>query len=485
MKKARNLSNKSSLIKLVSLMLLSSLLLACLSGCDLLEQLKSFAPDDSQDNSGVKNPNENTENKNTVLVPDGVDSDLIYALIDHLKKLNVQYDLPADNLDTKIDQILAGAQPLILDFTGSDYYYICGYYNCSEHDYERMDYPCAEKYKWVKYDKAEDIRDYIGELALVASFQINKTSFSQCVIPGDTPWPRFEHFMMYTPNFENGINTATACEYNDILMYLNSSDKSNAYFSTFTSYNSVVSMRCVKKGQMGYFITSLVRESDVDGNVCEIDLGSDFGKYYNELTGMIDGKEYTVTHENGTTADYALIAVNDFGNYLGMMINDAFNASTPVVKGYKTIVSYAGSNVRGVEEAALNSDKLSKQDMVHCPIFKVDTLQEFDEFKSRYDVNYGWDEIPSLSEATSEYSEEFFSENSLLIVYVKSGSCSLRYGVYDIQKNTDSLTVCIKQINNPDGGDDGMAGWWITVAIPDNELVGCRHYDACFDNTLK
>ena len=329
MKKTRNLSNKSSLIKLVSLILLSTLLLVCLSGCDLLERFNILAPDEPQDNGGVKAPNENTdtkapnentENKDTVSVPDGVDADLIYALIDHLNNLMVEYDLLADDLNTKINKIIAGSQPLLLDFAASDYYYICGYYNCSEHDYESIDYPCAEKYTWVKYDAAEDIRDYSGELALVVSFQINKASLAECVIPGDTAPINVEHFLMYTPTFEDGVNKADAYEYGDSFLYLNSSEKNSLYFSTFVGYNSVVSRKCVKvDGE--YYITQLARYSNAGGEVNEEDLAALFGKYYDGLMAIISDKEYSITNENGNTSIYALIAVDDFGSYLATLLN--------------------------------------------------------------------------------------------------------------------------------------------------------------------
>ena len=93
---------------------------------------------------------------------------------------------------------------------------------------------------------------------------------------------------------------------------------------------------------------------------------------------------------------------------------------------FETTVSRVGY-MEGYEIwlGALNREKMSMSSVKHLPIFKFNTLEEFDGFKSAMgeeELSVAYDELPSFIDNTSKYGEEFFVENTLVLVYLPSKS---------------------------------------------------------------
>ena len=169
------------------------------------------------------------------------------------------------------------------------------------------------------------------------------------------------------------------------------------------------------------------------------------------------------------------------------VITPGQDGSKQPIDGWETTVSYANwSDDSSIFLGALNKEKMTISSVKHLPIFKIDTKQDFEQFKSSYgeilSMNQGYDEIPSFEEATSKYDEAFFEVNSLLIVYVEANSGSLRYGVSEINNDMESFTIHVKQTNNPEIVTDDMAGWFITVAVQDSTIRDCETFDADLNN---
>ena len=128
-------------------------------------------------------------------------------------------------------------------------------------------------------------------------------------------------------------------------------------------------------------------------------------------------------------------------------------------------------------ENALNAEKL--ENVKSMPIYRVDTKEELEGFKESYNdqLHIGSDD----EELIAKYDDKFFKENSLLIVYVESGSGSYTFGFDRISITKDSVCVHVIQTNDPMFGTCDMAGWLITVAVPDSILKNCKSFDAVYD----
>ena len=126
-------------------------------------------------------------------------------------------------------------------------------------------------------------------------------------------------------------------------------------------------------------------------------------------------------------------------------------------------VSWAGwSDDPKIRELALNKDIFELSSDRHIPIYKCDTLDELNEFKTTFSGTFTMDgtrdEVPSFEEVTADYTEDFFIENTLLLVYVEANSCTPRFGVDSVSKENGTLSVHVKYTYTPEEGDSAMAG---------------------------
>ena len=150
-------------------------------------------------------------------------------------------------------------------------------------------------------------------------------------------------------------------------------------------------------------------------------------------------------------------------------------------------VSYANwGDQNEIYSGALNVDKMVISSVRHLPIYKFDTLAELEQFKNNVkdvlSIDQGYDEIPSFNDTVADYDETFFANNTLMLVYVEAGSGSFRYGVDSIYHADGNFCIHVKQTNHPEICTADMAGWFITVAVPDSMVQDCTEFDADLNN---
>lgn len=159
---------------------------------------------------------------------------------------------------------------------------------------------------------------------------------------------------------------------------------------------------------------------------------------------------------------------------------------TSAAETFDIIVSYA--NYTGddrIYTSALNTQKMYISSVRHLPVYRFDTLGELERFKENFGdtltMDRGYNEIPSFRDATAKYDNAFFAENTLMLVYVTASSGSYRYGVESVFCDGQTLSVQVEQTNRSSIGTAvtcDMAGWFITVAVPDSMVAGCTAFDA-------
>lgn len=195
--------------------------------------------------------------------------------------------------------------------------------------------------------------------------------------------------------------------------------------------------------------------------------------------------------------DY-LVELKD-GNYIYEVIaawTSAPNYGGSVHYGFYTVndsgvldisVSYANwAEDSKIFAGALNKDKMGQKGVRHLPIFRFDTLAELEQFKRSFDgvlsMDGGYDEVPSFQETTSACDEAFFDRNSLILVYIGAGSGSYRFGVSSVFCDGGAFCVHVKQLNDPQVVTCDMAGWFLTVSVPDSMIENCTEFDADIGN---
>ena len=168
------------------------------------------------------------------------------------------------------------------------------------------------------------------------------------------------------------------------------------------------------------------------------------------------------------------------------------NANTSTEYFDEALSSARGASASYLFSNSLNSKKLDiYYSTEYLPIFKFDTLEELKSFKSESGIQYkhindiNLNYLPSLNEVTSKYDEEFFNENSLILVYITSGSGSFRYGVDSVYISENTFNIHVERTNNPLFHTSDMAYLFITVAIPDSIIENCTIFDAIMETTIK
>lgn len=285
--------------KIISILLLSGLLLACFAGCAFGEQTPEPTEAPTKPVSKYNNPMELPE-------------DMLDSLVDYLESRNMRYDMPSTSVEIKIDKIKNDSQPLHVAFDPESSYFVCGYYN-DAHKSETSAHCCAEEYTWIKFENAKKIQESFDGKKMIVAFQINKALFVRDISQENASIPEMEHFQMYKCEFIDGINTNEPVVFDETFIYLNESSKSVVYHNMAIYYHNWVAFPCVNLNSQ-YYIPIPLSVTYPSGNISQTNLTYAFGNYHDALMGILVTGEYSVTYETGAVASYGLLEVNKFAN---------------------------------------------------------------------------------------------------------------------------------------------------------------------------
>ena len=252
---------------------------------------------------------ESTDNGETLEESFVPDEDLVEELVEYLQQLSWDYEIGETSLSIKIDAIKKGAQPLQLKFNPDKYYYVCAYHlpECPE---EEFLYCHADEYTWVGFSNEKNIVEYYNDTKLCVAFQINKTDLCVDLLPSERNVSKVQHFQMYFPVFENGINTTPRSEYKDTFIYLNSSDSNVVYICSNHILHDFVSIPYIELDGK-YYITRCLYTGD-PSPASKNNLKWEFGEYYDILMEIMITDKYTEVNKSGNTMYYGLFEINEF-----------------------------------------------------------------------------------------------------------------------------------------------------------------------------
>ena len=150
-------------------------------------------------------------------------------------------------------------------------------------------------------------------------------------------------------------------------------------------------------------------------------------------------------------------------------------------------VSYAGwTDDQAIFDGALNQEAFYDEENTHFPVFKMDTLEEFEQFKSQYGdiftMDQGFNDGLSFDAAVAKAQwdrEAFYEKHSLLVIYIPANSGSFRYHVNSVDVADGSVCVKITRTNDSDGAvTEDMAGWFVLMELDDEEACNYTSFDA-------
>ncbi len=320
--------------KLILLILVCSLLLLTVTSCLQNNKNEQTTPQDITESTTPVITTQEIELKPApeTPIPTGFideSSDLIVNILTYLEQYGVEYSIMDVSFSDKINGIKNGAQPIHVAFSPSDYYFVCGYYNVpNEHD-EYL-YCCAPEYTWVGYKSENEIQEYLNEMRCVVVFQMNKAiTVTNLLDPKAAPL-NMEHFQMYKPEFENGINVGAPVVFDETFIFLdefpyiigNTSSRFKddmMYHSTEWYYHENESIPCVELD--GGYCLSVYLTNLKDGEAFNIEdaLSSNsvisyLGDYYDDAIAVIGTQKFHTVNKNGRVTYYGVIPLENFVN---------------------------------------------------------------------------------------------------------------------------------------------------------------------------
>jgi len=133
-------------------------------------------------------------------------------------------------------------------------------------------------------------------------------------------------------------------------------------------------------------------------------------------------------------------------------------------------------------EEALNYEKLQNKEQRHLAIFKIDTKDELEQFKSKAEDQFNVDKTPTFNETADIYDEAFFAERSLLLVHIIASSSSHKFAFSKAEANNTTAVIYIKRTDDPKvPGNAMMAGWFITISVKKDAIKDITSFDAILE----
>lgn len=241
---------------------------------------------------------------------DTPNDELIDSLVDYLHDLAVLHEMPGTSLAIKIDQIKNEYQPLLVDFDSNDFYYVCGYYD-EITGIGPFQYENADDFTWVKFESQDKIKETRGAEKFVVAFQINQALLVKDILSEKSIVPHVEHFQMYDPIFDKGVNINDSVVFEKTFIYLNPSSQSNIYLASSAYNHDLVSISCIKSDSV-YYVSHYMYSIYSSGEKSEDNLPVLFDQYYESLISVIQPTKSDTTNSWGTTYYYGLITIDDF-----------------------------------------------------------------------------------------------------------------------------------------------------------------------------
>ncbi len=146
------------------------------------------------------------------------------------------------------------------------------------------------------------------------------------------------------------------------------------------------------------------------------------------------------------------------------------------------------SDDQRIYDEALNKDLLQSEPNEHFPIFRIETLEDLNQFKSKYEnilsLELGLENVRSFEAALKQAQfdrEIFYEEHSMLIIYIPTNNNSLRFHIGEIITKDDSLCFSIIQEKDQEVINDEITSWILLVSVEKNEIQKYDSFDALLD----
>jgi beta-lactamase regulating signal transducer with metallopeptidase domain len=177
------------------------------------------------------------------------------------------------------------------------------------------------------------------------------------------------------------------------------------------------------------------------------------------------------------------------GEFVALRNSGTYAPPGPVNQIFDNCLSWAGwTGDVSIFSGALNRDQLQTNHTQHLPIYVFKSRAELDGFMANMEdhltMDAPMDEVPAFRETAARYDDEFFRDNTLILVYVPSDTCSHRYGATGFYCDGTSFVIHVEETTKEVVGDTAMGGWFVTVVTANSLTDSCTQFDAYLYNPI-
>lgn len=283
--------------KLILILLTCAMLVGCLVSCKKGNRYGNES----------ENPPLN-DNDPIRLTDSGKDYEIVSELKSYLDNLNGITDTSSTILKRQIDKVKQGyARAFHVIYDPAKYYFVGAYFNPVD-GHEETNYCCASKYTWVKFQNENELLESYENMHFVVAFQINKAFKVEQFESWSFLNPTFEHYLMYEPNFIDGVNANDAMPFNESVVYFDSTyygEKDYILESINEKTHFLYNVPCVEIDGKYFMMQEIqIGESKKDLEIV-------FGQYYNDLMAIMIVDAYSES-KNNVIYRYGLFDIEEF-----------------------------------------------------------------------------------------------------------------------------------------------------------------------------
>ena len=133
-----------------------------------------------------------------------------------------------------------------------------------------------------------------------------------------------------------------------------------------------------------------------------------------------------------------------------------------------------------IKLAADNSAVMNENEPYHFPVFAFHTYESFRDFLDNFDKNFdsGHSDADDFREKFKDLNEEYFKENSVILVPYYTGSGNVSYDVESVYFDGEICRLNIAKHTSGQGGTSVITSYLKAVGIEKNFLDDCSSFDA-------
>lgn len=133
-----------------------------------------------------------------------------------------------------------------------------------------------------------------------------------------------------------------------------------------------------------------------------------------------------------------------------------------------------------IKLAADNAELMNDEDTYHFSVFAFHTYENFRDFLDNFDKNFdsGHSNADDFREKFKDLNEEYFKENSVILVPYYTGSGNVSYDVESVYFDGEICRLNIAKHTSGQGGTSVITSYLKAVGIEKNFLDDCSSFDA-------